>query len=119
MDPPPPAPGDNQTTHKDNLLHRSPSPLPTLTPLTRPPPPLPFSEANGMQVVKVADWTHRLRGFWDLGAAEVLLWRDPEAEKRYYQRSFLANLLVFILGVSVGLSHGFGLREGVGGGGPR
>jgi hypothetical protein len=49
------------------------------------------TEANGLEVKATADWTTRLRGFWDLSAAELLLRREPEMAARAQARSALAN----------------------------
>jgi len=48
-----------------------------------------------MQVVAEADWTGKLRGFWDLGLQELLLRREPEAEAAFKQRTPAKNAAVF------------------------
>lgn len=54
--------------------------------------------ANGLQVIAEADWTRRIRGFWELGSPEVLMWRDLAAARKTKERSLLANLAVFLIG---------------------
>ncbi|GBF97100.1 gamma-tocopherol methyltransferase [Raphidocelis subcapitata] len=54
-------------------------------------------EACGLLVLAEADWTLRLRGFWDIGLAEALLRRDPESEAAARGRSALANLAVLFV----------------------
>jgi hypothetical protein len=61
----------------------------------RPPPPA----EHGLVVAAAADWTLRLRGFWDLTAAEVLLYRDSEQEAAYRGRGALANTAAFLIRV--------------------
>jgi hypothetical protein len=57
--------------------------------------PSTIAEECGLQVVAEADYTGRLRGFWDLGAAEALLRRDAEAEGESRRRGPLGDAAVF------------------------
>jgi hypothetical protein len=50
--------------------------------------------ANGLDVIAHEDWTSRLRGFWDLSIAEVMLRRGAQEERTSRARGFFGNALV-------------------------